>query len=118
MDWREWVTRTYARLRLDAWVVDKHQIGVVDEVLQVALEVVADELARGGELGLADLGHLSVKTSKPRVVRSIFRGVVEVFQVPARKRVVFRASPELKRRICGRDEFCSTAVGEEGEPYA
>lgn len=117
MDWRQWVTRTYARLREDAWVVDRYRVGVVGEVLQAALEVVADELAQGGELGLADLGHLSVKVSKARMVKSVFRGEPELFQVPARKRVVFRASSELKRRIGACDGSGMLQADEEGESY-
>ena len=62
--------------------------------VEIFLSCVVEELRNGHAVRLNGLGVLDIKTSKARKARNPKTG--EQIEVPARKKIVFRASKSLK----------------------
>lgn len=67
---------------------------IVKEVIDAAIEVVAERLAHGEDVTLRGLGTLKVVTRAPKSVRNINTG--EQFTMPATRRVKFIPGKDLK----------------------
>jgi len=80
-------------------VAEKAQVKVKDTeaVVDAFLDVLADTLLKEGRVALTGFGVFQVKETKERT--GVKPGTTEKIKIPARKRVVFRASSELKKKV-------------------
>src|ERR1700691_4982282 len=69
------------------------------QVVEVAIEVVSDELASGGEVALAGFGKFSVSHRAARQGRNPSTG--ETINIAASKAAKFSAASALKKRLHG-----------------
>ena len=65
----------------------------VKEIIKIFLQEIREELKKGEKVSLKDLGTLSPKETKARKGRNPRTG--EEIEIPARKTVVFKASPNF-----------------------
>jgi len=70
----------------------------VSKVIQMALDGLADELAKGGNVELRNFGVFEIKVRKSRKGRNPNAPTNEVV-IPERVVVKFRAGKELKERV-------------------
>jgi DNA-binding protein HU-beta len=71
--------------------------GQARQGLEVALDVISDELAAGGEVALAGFGKLSVSHRAAREGRNPSTG--ETIHIAASKAAKFSAASALKKRL-------------------
>ncbi len=69
------------------------------QALEAAIEVVSDELGRGGEVALAGFGKFSVSHRAARQGRNPSTG--QTIQIAASKAAKFSAASALKKRLNG-----------------
>jgi len=67
------------------------------QAVEVAIELVSDELARGGEVSLAGFGKFSVSHRAAREGRNPSTG--ETIKIAASKAAKFSAASALKKRL-------------------
>ena len=69
------------------------------QVVETAIEIVSDELAKGGEVSLAGFGKFSVSHRAARQGRNPSTG--ETIQIAASKAAKFSAASQLKKQLNG-----------------
>ena len=69
----------------------------VKEVMQAALDVIIDSLAKGETVELRNFGIFKVKFRKPRIGRNPKTG--ETVEIPAKKTVTFKSGLVMKERV-------------------
>ena len=67
--------------------------------VETVVDVVSDELARGGEVAIAGFGKFSVSHRAARQGRNPSTG--QTIQIPASKAAKFSAASALKKRVNG-----------------
>ena len=99
MNLTEWTQQIYDTLRASqpGHAGGSYTREQIQKVLRTAIGILVDELQEGGDLTLADVGRLWVKTSPPRTVQSNLSEQSPAYQIGTRKRAVFRMSERLKR---------------------
>lgn len=75
----------------------KYNKSVCEAFWDLCTDIIAEELIGGGEITLSNIGKLKVKTTKARKGRNPKTG--EEIQIPAKKKVVFTVSKELKNKL-------------------
>lgn len=68
------------------------------EAVQATLNVIVDELAKGGHIELRGFGVFEIITQKRRIGRNPNKPLVTV-EIPERKVVKFRAGRELAEKV-------------------
>lgn len=68
-----------------------------DEVVSIMLEVIVSALKSGKKVNLPGLGTLSVKNTAARI--GVRPGTSEKLQIPAGKKITFKASSNLKDKL-------------------
>lgn len=63
----------------------------------LCMNIIGEELASGGEITLSNIGKLKIKATKARKGHNPKTG--EEIQIPAKKKVVFTVSKELKTKL-------------------
>ena len=69
----------------------------VKEVVQAALDIIIDSLAKGETVELRNFGIFKVKFRKPRIGRNPKTG--ETVEIPAKKTVTFKSGLVMKERV-------------------
>ena len=69
----------------------------VKEVMQAALDVIIDSLAKGETVELRNFGIFKVKFRKPRIGRNPKTG--ETVEIPAKKTATFKSGLVMKERV-------------------
>lgn len=69
-------------------------------VLQAALDLITEELAKGNEVTLRRFGTFEVRVSKPKIGRNPNKPGSDM-QIPARTVVKFKPGKEMKAQVAG-----------------
>ena len=69
----------------------------VKEVVQAALDIIIDSLAKGETVELRNFGIFKVRSRKPRIGRNPKTG--ETVEIPAKKTVTFKSGLVMKERV-------------------
>jgi len=69
----------------------------VEEIINLALDGIADIIIAEGQIELSDFGEFEIVTAKPRKVRNFKTGEKHI--MPEHQKVRFKASKVMKERV-------------------
>lgn len=75
----------------------KYNKSVCEAFWDLCTDIIVEELIGGGDITFPGIGKLKIKQTKARTIRNPRTG--EPIQIPARKKVRFTASKELKESL-------------------
>lgn len=87
------IRKVTARLR----TTKPQSIKIIEQVINTTLDVIIEELVRGGEVSLRGFGTFATKETPARTITNPRTG--KVMQIPKRSRVCFTVGKSLKATI-------------------